>query len=108
MYVVRRAFRNYGSMLVPGTTVEPEHIKRFRSRVNERDIIEVTDSTFDMWNEYFTSKFGTPLTKPEDAAAMEAAAALIEPAESAKSAEPAEYTAPVVAKATPKVVVKAT
>lgn len=90
MYVVRRAFRNYNVMLVPGTAVEPEQIKRFKSRLNERDIIEVTDSTFDMWNEYFTSKFGTPLTEPEE------------------PAEPAEPVEPVAAKITPKVVVKAT
>ena len=53
-------------MLVPGTVVEPNKVKRFKSHLNERDIIEVTNDTFDAWNEYFTRKFGTPIIQPAD------------------------------------------
>lgn len=92
MYVVRRAFRSYGSMLVPGTVVEPNKVKRFKSHLNERDIIEVTNDTFDAWNEYFTRKFGTPIIRPADT-----------PAEA-----PVEATKETVKPATAKVVVKLT
>ena len=92
MYVVRRAFRSYGSMLVPGTVVEPNKVKRFKSHLNERDIIEVTDDTFDAWNEYFTHKFGTPIIRPADM-----------PAEA-----PVEVTKETVKPAAAKVVVKLT
>ena len=92
MYVVRRAFRSYGSMLVPGTVVEPNKVKRFKSHLNERDIIEVTNDTFDAWNEYFTRKFGTPIIRPADT-----------PAEA-----PIEATKETVKPAAAKVVVKLT
>lgn len=92
MYVVRRAFRSYGSMLVPGTVVEPNKVKRFKSHLNERDIIEVTNDTFDAWNEYFTRKFGTPIIRPVDT-----------PAEA-----PVEATRETVKPAAAKVVVKLT
>ena len=92
MYVVRRAFRSYGSMLVPGTVVEPNKVKRFKSHLNERDIIEVTNDTFDAWNEYFTRKFGTPIIRPADT-----------PAEA-----PVEVTKETVKPAVAKVVVKLT
>ncbi len=64
MYVVRRPFRNFGRVLTPGTRVEPANIKRFKSRLGERDIIEVTDGTLDMWEAYFVGKFGVSI-KPE-------------------------------------------
>lgn len=92
MYVVRRAFRSYGSMLVPGAVVEPNKVKRFKSHLNERDIIEVTNDTFDAWNEYFTRKFGTPIIRPADT-----------PAEA-----PVEATKETVKPAAAKVVVKLT
>ena len=92
MYVVRRAFRSYGSMLVPGTVVEPNKVKRFKSHLNERDIIEVTNDTFDAWNEYFTRKFGTPIIQPADTLAE----------------APVEATKETVKPAAAKVVVKLT
>ena len=64
MYVVRRPFRNFGKVLTPGTQVEPANIKRFKSRLGERDIIEVTEGTLDMWETYFVDKFGVSI-KPE-------------------------------------------
>lgn len=64
MYVVRRPFRNFGKVLTPGTHVEPANIKRFKSRLGERDIIEVTEGTLDMWETYFVGKFGVSI-KPE-------------------------------------------
>lgn len=66
MYVVRRSFRNYNQMMVPGSVVEPGTIKRFKSHLRERDIIEVNEHDFDKWNAYFTGKFGNPILVPEE------------------------------------------
>lgn len=66
LYIVRRPFRNFGRILTPGTPVKPEDIKRFKSRLNERDIIEVTAGTLDMWDDYFVGKFGVSIkSQPE-------------------------------------------
>ena len=65
MYVVRRPFRNYGEVLTPGSIIEPGNIKRFKSRLSERVIVEVTAQTFDNWNEYFIEKFGVTLALPD-------------------------------------------
>ena len=53
MFVVRRAFRNLGQMMAPGSVVEPAAIKRFKSRVAEGRIVEVNEHNFDKWREYF-------------------------------------------------------
>lgn len=61
MFVVRRSFRNNGTMMLPGSTVEPGSIKWFKTRLKDRDIIEVTPHTFKAWDSYFTQKFGVKL-----------------------------------------------
>jgi len=53
MFVVRRPFRNLGQMMAPGSVVEPAAIKRFKSRVAEGRIVEVTEHNFSKWREYF-------------------------------------------------------
>ena len=64
MYVVRRTFRNYGQMMVPGSVVEPGSIKRFKSRLNDGNIVEVTEQNFDKWDEYFKVRIGVAIQKP--------------------------------------------
>lgn len=61
MFVVRRSFRNYGEMLLPGSVVEPDSIKRFKTRVKDRFIIEVNAHNFEYYNVYFKEKFGVTL-----------------------------------------------
>jgi hypothetical protein len=71
MYVVRRSFRNYGKMMLPGSIVEPGNIKWFKTRLKDRQIIEVTPQTLPTWNAYFVDKFGVSLIQeaPDDAPA---------------------------------------
>lgn len=71
MYVVRRAFKCNGHAYLPGSVVELGSIKRAKSRLNDRYIVEVTAKDFDAWNEYFKEKFGCTIQVP-DAAAMDA------------------------------------
>jgi len=68
MYVVRRTFRNYGQMMAPGSVVEPGTIKRFKSRLNDGHIVEVTEQTFDKWDKYFKQRIGVAIQKPVKAA----------------------------------------
>ena len=61
MYVAKRAFRNYGQVIVPGSIVEPGTIKRFNTLVGERRIIEVNEHNFKEWQEYFKVRFNIDL-----------------------------------------------
>lgn len=65
MYVVRRAFRNFGQMMTPGSIVEPGAIKRFKSRLNDRHIVEVHEQDFEKWQKYFKERVGVELKHPE-------------------------------------------
>lgn len=61
MYVVRRAFRNFNQMMLPGSTVEPGSVKRFKTRLKDRFIVEVNAQNFEQWRVYFNGKFGVDL-----------------------------------------------
>lgn len=64
MYVARKAFRNYGVMVLPGSTVEPGSIKWFKTRLKDRDIVEITAHNFEQYAEYFRVRHGVSLEKP--------------------------------------------
>ena len=64
MYVVRRAFRNYGQMMAPGSVVEPAAIKRFKTRLNDGHIVEVSEQNFDRWDKYFKERIGAAIQVP--------------------------------------------
>lgn len=66
MYVVRRAFRNYGQMMAPGSIVEPAAIKRFKSRLNDGHIVDVSEHNFDKWQKYFKERIGVAIMLPEN------------------------------------------
>lgn len=67
MYVVKRPFKNLGKVYVAGTVIaEPATIKRFKGKLAEGKIIEVTEQTYSTIAAYFKDKFGVvlpPLTK---------------------------------------------
>ena len=65
LYVVRRAFKNYGVALTPGMVVDPDTIKMFKSKLRDHVIVEVPEKDFDKWNEYFIRKFGTEIQMPQ-------------------------------------------
>lgn len=72
MYVVKRPFRNLGKVLTAGTVItEPAVIKRFRGRLAEGKIIEVTEQTYDSISAYFKSKYGVDLPPLSKAGAVE-------------------------------------
>ena len=61
MYVVRKPFRNFGIMLLPGSKVEPGNIKRFKTRLKDRYIIAVTEDNIDNLDAYFKAKHGVSI-----------------------------------------------
>ena len=95
MYVVRRAFRNYGQMMAPGSIVEPGTVKRFKSRFNDGHIVEVHEHDFEKWQKYFKERIGVELKMPEAPEAPEAPE-VPEPVKVAKIVKP---TASAVVKA---------
>lgn len=64
MYVVRRAFRNNGQMMAPGSIVEPGAVKRFKYRLNDGHIVEVTEQNFAKWDKYFRVRIGVAIAVP--------------------------------------------
>ena len=64
MYVARKAFRNYGVMVLPGSVVEPGSVKWFKTRLKDRDVVEVNAHNFDQYAEYFRVRHGIELKKP--------------------------------------------
>ena len=101
MYVVRRAFRNYGQMMTPGSVVEPGTVKRFKSRLNDGRIVEVSEQNFDKWDEYFKVRVGVSIQKPDEAKPDEAKPDEAKPDE----AKPAATAATAVTKPATKPIV---
>ena len=67
MYVVKRPFKTLGKVYTAGAVItEPAVIKRFKGRLAEGKIIEVTEHTYDNIAAYFKAKHGVvlpPITK---------------------------------------------
>lgn len=94
MFVVKRPFRNNGTVLTAGSVIsEPASIKRFRSRLGEEKIVEVTRANFKEYKSYFLEKFGVDITPKTE-----------KPANAQKT--DAETKAPAKAKVTVKAAAK--
>lgn len=68
MFVAKRAFRDASGMIPAGSIVEPAGIKRFKHRVLEGHIVEVTEQNFDKYADFFKQRYGIdlpPLEQPE-------------------------------------------
>ena len=61
MFVVKRPFRDATGMVSAGSIVEPAGIKRFKHRVLEGHIVEVTEHNFDKYAEFFKKRYGVDL-----------------------------------------------
>ena len=68
MFVVKRPFRDAAGMVSAGSSVEPAAIKRFKHRVLEGHIVEVTEHNFDKYAEFFKKRYGVdlPVIKPAE------------------------------------------
>ena len=52
MYITIRAFRNYGEMVPAGVSVEPAQIRRFKDKVRDGKIVEITDNNKNKYEAY--------------------------------------------------------
>lgn len=72
MFIVRRPFKNLGKVHTVGSVItEPTSIKRFKGKLAEGKIIEVTEQTYEDAVRYFKGKFGVdiaPITVRQEGA----------------------------------------
>lgn len=62
MYVTRRPFKSAGIRYSPGDVITNiAKVKHFRSKLNERKIVAVTEQNFDAMATYFKQKFGVDI-----------------------------------------------
>ena len=70
MFVVRKPFKNLGKIYTAGSVIaEPANIKRFKGKLAEGKIIEVTEQTYKSVAKYFKDKYGVvipPITNAEE------------------------------------------
>ena len=65
MFVVKRAFRDASGMIPAGSIIEPAGIKRFKHRLLEGHIVEVTEQNFDKYADFFKQRYGIDLPSLE-------------------------------------------
>lgn len=63
MFFVRRPFKSLGVYYGVGTAiVDPNSIKLFKMKVSDKHIVDVTETTFPLYQKYFLGKFGVDIT----------------------------------------------
>ena len=106
-FICRRAFRDAKGPVSTGSVIDPVEIKRFRFRLQEGHIVEVTEQNFEQYATLFEQRYGITIPKLDEVPSKESEA--VEKAEEeakAKAEEEAKAKAEEEAKAVP--VAKAT
>lgn len=76
MYIVTRTFRDANGVFEVGSIVDPTSVRTFRSRLQQRHIVDVHEEDIQKWAEYFKNRHGIDLsdklaeylnTQPEEA-----------------------------------------
>ena len=67
MYLVKRPFKNYGTVYTAGTVItEPATIKRFKGKLAEGKIIVVTEQNYKVTAKYFKDKYHVEIPPMSD------------------------------------------
>lgn len=64
LYVVRRPFKAHGNLFEAGTIIDdPASIKLFRSRLGNRDIVQLIEGSDknQLWYDYLSTRVQTPM-----------------------------------------------
>ena len=61
MFVVTRTFRDANGVFEVGSIVDPTSVKTFRSRLQQRHIVDVDESSVAEWAEFFKNRYGIDL-----------------------------------------------
>jgi hypothetical protein len=99
-FICRRAFRDAKGPVSTGSVIDPVEIKRFRFRLQERHIVEVTEQNFEQYATLFEQRYGITIPKLDEVPSKESdeEKQVLEATEKAKK----EAKATTVAKATAK------
>ena len=61
MYIVTRTFRDANGVFGVGSIVDPTSIKAFRSRLQQRHIVDVDERNIEEWAKFFKNRHGIDL-----------------------------------------------
>lgn len=61
MYVVTRTFRDSNGVFSVGSIVDPTEIKTFKSRLQQRHIVDVNELNVERWATFFKNRYGIDL-----------------------------------------------
>ena len=61
MYLVARTFRDANGVFGVGTIVYPTSVKAFKSRLQQRHIIDINEANLDHWRNFFANRYGLNL-----------------------------------------------
>ena len=61
MFVVTRAFRDANGVFGVGSIVDSTSVKAFKSRLQQRHIVDVNATNIDYWSEFFKNRYGIEL-----------------------------------------------
>lgn len=70
-YICRRTFRDASGPIPAGSTIEPAGIKRFRFRLQEGHIVEVTEHNFEQYATLFEQRYGITIPKLDEVPSKE-------------------------------------
>jgi len=62
MYIVTRTFRDANGVFGVGSIVDPTSVKAFRSRVQQKHIVDVNEANLPEWIEFFKNRHGIDLS----------------------------------------------
>lgn len=61
MYVVTRTFRDSNGVFSVGSIVDPTDVKTFKSRLQQRHIVDVNELNVERWATFFKNRYGIDL-----------------------------------------------
>lgn len=70
-FICRRAFRDAKGPVSTGSVINPVEIKRFRFRLQEGHIVEVTEQNFEQYATLFEQRYGITIPKLDEVPSKE-------------------------------------
>ena len=61
MYVVTRTFRDSNGVFSVGSIIEPTEVKTFKSRLQQKHIVDVNEQNIERWATFFKNRYGIDL-----------------------------------------------
>ena len=62
MYIVTRTFRDANGVFGVGSIVDPTSVKAFRSRLQQRHIVDINEANLEEWVQFFKNRHGINLS----------------------------------------------